>query len=258
MIKKTIQSTVSKLGYKLTRISSQDESQFSVYEVALASLAAHKKELRIVIVGANDGKYNDPGYSFINTYLHTRSKVLLIEPQEKLHKHIRKHYEGHGSFELFNGCVGKSGRQQLFTIKEDYWEKLQPAYANNWPVYRAPTGIASFSRDEVADWIKMNFKRINNPIDYVEAIDVETKDLASILDFIGWEKQIDVLQIDAEGFDDEVIYASNLDSTQPRLILFESKNIPEKRIATLEEKLSSKGYILVRLRGDTLAIKITH
>lgn len=38
------------------------------------------RKMKVVIVGANDGKINDPLYTTLVTTLRERSTVLLVEP----------------------------------------------------------------------------------------------------------------------------------------------------------------------------------
>ena len=51
-------------------------------------------------------------------------------------------------------------------------------------------------------------------------------------------KEIDLLAVDAEGFDDVIIH-SFLEVSTPKFIVFEAKNIDAK---ALEEKLGNMGY----------------
>ncbi|ANW63427.1 hypothetical protein BCA37_07315 [Mycobacterium sp. djl-10] len=67
---------------------------------------------------------------------------------------------------------------------------------------------------------------------------------------------VDVLQVDAEGFDDEVLYQSSLEILKPKIINFESANLSPSRFARLARSLDQMGYVLQVSKGDTLAIKI--
>ena len=65
---------------------------------------------------------------------------------------------------------------------------------------------------------------------------------------------IDVLQIDTEGYDDIVVYNSNLSETRPKLIYFESQHMsPEKQMA-LNHYLLKHRYRIYKVGGDSLAI----
>lgn len=65
---------------------------------------------------------------------------------------------------------------------------------------------------------------------------------------------IDVLQIDAEGFDDQVIYASDIEKFLPPVINFEYGNLPPQRAKELSKYLAAHGYVLSQHGIDGLAI----
>jgi len=55
-------------------------------------------------------------------------------------------------------------------------------------------------------------------------------------------KEIDFLQIDCEGYDDQVIYASDLERTKPVAINYEFCHLSNKRYDKLAYYLDSLGY----------------
>ena len=63
-----------------------------------------------------------------------------------------------------------------------------------------------------------------------------------------------VLQVDAEGFDDQVIYHCALERSRPRVIHYEWVHLPGTRKSALESFLEERGYILADCGEDTLAI----
>jgi len=66
--------------------------------------------------------------------------------------------------------------------------------------------------------------------------------------------QTDFLQIDAEGYDDEVIKNSSLEKYKFQFINYEFKNLSEERLNSLHNFLKQKGYEIIRWRkADELA-----
>ncbi|QVL54027.1 MAG: hypothetical protein KFB97_06890 [Cyanobium sp. M30B3] len=53
---------------------------------------------------------------------------------------------------------------------------------------------------------------------------------------------IDALQIDTEGYHDEVIYNSNLHLNRPKMIHFESHGLPAETSSALNNHLLKLGY----------------
>ncbi|MFU8821693.1 MAG: hypothetical protein ACNA8G_09055 [Gammaproteobacteria bacterium] len=68
-----------------------------------------------------------------------------------------------------------------------------------------------------------------------------------------------LLQVDAEGADDEVLYACNISELRPALINFESKHLVGQRMAKLQAFLSGLGYTLYQWnKTDTVALRFSH
>lgn len=65
---------------------------------------------------------------------------------------------------------------------------------------------------------------------------------------------VDVLQVDAEGFDDEVIYSSSIDRLKPKIIYLEITNTLKERRVKLMRFLKAN-HDLTRIGKDMLAIR---
>lgn len=68
-------------------------------------------------------------------------------------------------------------------------------------------------------------------------------------------ENIDVLQVDTEGVDDQVIYHSALEILEPSVIYFESKNLSAQKLNELKARLSDLGYQMRQILGNTLAVR---
>ena len=66
----------------------------------------------------------------------------------------------------------------------------------------------------------------------------------------------DLLQIDAEGYDDVIIYNSGIDDFNFKIINYECKNLSEERLSELHKFLKSRNYYIIRWKkSDELALK---
>jgi hypothetical protein len=139
----------------------------------------------------------------------------------------------------------------LYAVKQEFWEQFQPAYSKGWPSYRAATGITSAIRSHLEEALT---GQSIDPNSAIETLNISAKELKTLLKELKWPAPIDVLQIDAEGYDDEVIYNSNLSYTRPKLIFFESHNMPRKKSSLLKQYLSKKRYHIYKVGGDSLAV----
>ena len=66
---------------------------------------------------------------------------------------------------------------------------------------------------------------------------------------------VDLLQIDTEGFDAEIIKMFNFDYYHPVLIQYEHIHLSNKQNNETNKLLSSYGYIIIKKKNDTFAIK---
>jgi FkbM family methyltransferase len=222
----------------------------NLYSAALKALIEIKHKLNIVVVGANDGRVNDPIYEFAMG-MSSETSMLLIEPNKFLLPHLEKSYSSHPSHQIANCAIGQEGVLTLYAVKASWFDRFQPAYAKGWPQYRAATGITSANKEHVE---KALIREGINPDDAIESLNVPCQQLSPLLAELSWPTAIDVLQIDAEGYDDSVIHASNIQNTRPRLIYFENHNISEDRMDALVGYLSIQHYRTYKMGGDSLAV----
>lgn len=131
---------------------------------------------------------------------------------------LTKNYSSHPDFRTLNLATSHGSSLSLHAVKQQYWDALNVPYAQGWPAYRAPTGITSSHREQVVQWVRRHTSSTMDPEDMVESFDVRGSRLVSALSMCGLESPIDVLQIDTEGFDDQVLYACDVAVTTPSII----------------------------------------
>jgi len=255
-MKDTIKSLLRSCNLELRRIDrpAGNSGVPSAFHCSMSALLSSVPKLRIVQVGANDGAINDPLYGFVREKK-ARTSLILVEPQKQLLPYLKSNYSFHDGAEVFNGAIGPDSSLRLFCVREAFWDKLSVPYATGWPAYRAPTGVTSADRGHVRDWLAQYLGRGIDPDSAIEEFTVQALPLTALLERHGFPARIDVLQVDAEGFDDQVIYASDIARTWPRIINFEAMNIPESRYAALEAHLLDLGYELFRHHHDALAVR---
>jgi FkbM family methyltransferase len=255
-MKRAIRRVIQALGYDIRRRGPAPPAAplSRPFEAALLALLAMTDRLRIVQVGANDGVINDPLHDFLRRFPE-RTEVTLIEPQRALIPYLEANYAFHPARRIFNGAVGPAGVLCLHSITPQAWDKIDAPYARDWPAYRAPTGVTSTDRDHVIRWLRT----YGRPGLDVEAAVVREEapslPLPDLLDRLSVGRRIDVLQVDAEGFDDEVIFHAAIEETQPRLINFEMANLPAPRFQALTQHLQANGFTISEQGGDCLAVR---
>jgi len=253
--KSKIASILDGLGYEIRRkATGHIDVELSHYESCLHLFMGMFETINIVQVGANDGSINDPLYAFVSKYP-DRSRIMLVEPQDHLIPYLEENYKFHSKKHIFNGAIGPDPELTLYRIRKDSWQDFDVPYAKGWPDYRAPTGVTSASYEHVAAWVSKCYRGDLHTKDVIEALSVESINMEELLRRSTLFTNIDVLQIDAEGFDDQVIYSSNIENLRPLIINFELTNLDAQKATAVKSFLSKCGYMVSPHGMDGLAIR---
>lgn len=89
----------------------------------------------------------------------------------------------------------------------------------------------------------------------IRARDVRSLPLPQLLEELSPPFELDVLQVDTEGFDHQVIYNADVDRLRPRVINFEMANLSAERSDALKAFLEARDYVVSAQAGDALAIR---
>lgn len=242
----------NKIGIPATPEKSR---QLSPYHATVLTLLTRKPNISVVVVGANDGKINDPLFELVRTSISERVRLLLVEPQQNLIELLQDNYGFVQRKSIVNCAVGERGAMSLFTVKQSYWNSVKAPYGKTWPGYRAPSGVASTSKAHVDAWVRKYLKGYR-PDEVIQEVLVPSKPLGDVLREQLFPTQIDVLQIDVEGNDDQVIYNSNLPEARPAVIHFETKHLSLEKETALKNFLFRQGYATAQVgHGDCIAIR---
>ena len=233
-----IRRFLKKKGYILINKSTSEVIKENLIYILLFTRIA-KKNIKVIQIGANDGM--DLLYKFNNEYRH-KIQYIGIEPQEIPFNKLKKTYEGFNNFLLLKGCIGNEGKRDFYYYNKNYYDYFKDAKINQ--------GINSLIYDNLSLRLK-KYKNLNPDL-YISKYETE---VSSLLNFVKKEniniedyKNIDLLQIDAEGADDEVIYNSNLDFFR---LWATSSSISSMRIC-ISSANSSK--VLLKLINSLLTI----
>lgn len=200
----------------------------------LAIRSIQREDFFFVQVGANDGISYDPIRPYILEY---KWKGILVEPQEQVFRLLQENYKDSQQL-IFERCA-------LTTIDGPvslYKPKNRPAGRSE------PDTLARLSPEHFEGDLEMET--------------VPGMTLSSLL-LKHKVHHVDFLQVDAEGFDDQIVrQALTLpDALKPRLIQFEIDWLPSEEIIALYQELTRQGYRIHPGKGfpenDTIAVKQT-
>lgn len=165
-------------------------------------LERHGRRASFVQVGANDGIRFDPLNEFITSTCFDLSG-LVVEPVPRYFRSLQKTYSASPKIVPVNVAIHNTVQQaSLFVVDEGY-EKQLPEWA---------LGIASFSRPHLV--------RPDLPEYCIQEISVPCMSLTELCRLHELTK-LDLLQIDAEGYDSEIIRSIDFSMLRPNLIHFE-------------------------------------
>jgi FkbM family methyltransferase len=200
-------------------------------------------------VGANDGFYHDPLHKFIRMY---GWQGVMLEPQPAVYKNYlsKLHSKTPGVHAINAALSDRDGEQTMYRI----------AFSD----LRWATGLTSFRKDALE-------KAIDSGHVGRLAARYGEKLPATREEYIGEEKitsisadtlikkydlkKIDWVQIDAEGFDYEIIKLLKINETNPRVIVYEKSHLSKEDQAACIAWLESNGYAVTHKDENTVAMK---
>jgi FkbM family methyltransferase len=201
-------------------------------------VAAHrmltKPALVFVQIGAFDGLANDPLHDLIVAH---GWRGVLVEPQPRYFAQLQETYAGVDGLTFLNAAVAhEPGPKTLYTVRE---EPGLPDWAPQ---------IASFDRENVLGHA-VKFPAIG------AAMEEQRVDGITIADvFAHAPGDVDLIQIDVEGFDAEVVRMLDL-ATAPPIIRFEHKHLARADRDDCVARLVAAGYQVAFEYEDTLAYR---
>lgn len=214
----------------------------SELEVSLALvvehfLAVHRPEdFFFIQVGAFDGVSNDPIRPLVARH-HWRG--VLVEPQPEAFAALRRTYADQPQVRLVNAAVGvEPGTQTLYTV--------DPTHGNMPPWAQQ---LASFRRETLL----AHSRAIPHLASAIREQSVECLTLDELMKEAPGAR-LDLLQIDAEGYDAEILASLDLDKHRPVIIRYEHKHLGRRDQATCIERLLAQGYRIAVADEDTLAL----
>jgi FkbM family methyltransferase len=200
-------------------------------------------------VGANDGCFHDPLFKFIRMF---KWKGVLLEPQPYVFENYLKrlHKNSPGIIPVNAALSYEDGEADIYKI----------AFSNA----RWATGLASFNKHALESAIASGHvarmaKRYGeelpaNENEFIASVKIKTISPGTLISTYGL-KRIEWLQIDAEGFDFEIIKMMEIEKTQPRVIVYENSHLSEADQNSCLELLRKNNYSVTNIQENTVAMK---
>lgn len=242
MFRNCIRQLLRRAGYEITSkppamTHPGVELQPSV-DLLSAKLSRAIPQPTFIQVGAYDGATNDP---LLGVAVAHGWRGVLLEPQPRAFAKLKALYSGHPQFFLKCAALGATCEpRMLYSIRNT------PGLPD-W-AYQ----ISSFDRSHV-----LKSQRYLPDFDIESLIEVEKVPCITferILDEVGPES-IDVLQIDAEGFDYEVLKLFGIGKRLPAIVSFEHLHLSMSDWNSAVKLLADNGYRVGKSNFDTIAFR---
>ncbi len=205
----------------------------------------HPSEFFFIQVGAYDGLTNDPLHARVRHY---RWRGVLLEPQTGPFRALQENYRGQDQLIFLNAAVSdRDGQAPLYVVPQ---EEGQPAWSQQIASFRPEVVL----RHDDAGLAVPVPRGIRNLADKMEPQLVDTMTFGSLLERFDI-KRIDLLQIDAEGYDGELLRLFDFDRLQPSMIRYEHMHLSKKEQGACLDLLLDLGYLFTVGVSDTLAYR---
>lgn len=252
MIKQFIKYYLSKIHFYhkneiYKNILFREPDYLNFLEGLIISEISKRDHYKIIQIGAMDGKTGDPIYQILNNKLITNKiSLLAIEPQKEEFELLKKNYKDFNNVEFSNTLIGNGDYMNFYFYKKNFKKK------NNRGKL---TGNSSVMKSHLDKYIKEAGHQ--NVDQYIDFIKMKSHNLQYIIKEHPNFKDANMLFIDAEGFDDEVIYNSCIDIYDFSIIGYEHKALSKDKIKKLHNFLEKRNYKIFRWkRSDEVAIKL--
>jgi FkbM family methyltransferase len=203
----------------------------------------HKESVFFVQVGSNDGLQGDPIHDLIISHAHW--KGIFIEPVPYLFHRLRRNYGNADRFIFENVAISKKSElRQFYYVSED----AKAALGENLPFWYDQTG--SFDKSHLMEHVD----RINMALQsYIVEEHIRTRSLQELFDRHDIQ-EIDLVHIDAEGYDYHILSQLDFLRYRPAVILFEHEHLSDDEKKLAQRLVEKHNYHCIAYGGDILAL----
>lgn len=199
----------------------------------------NRSDFFFIQIGAFDGISGDAIFKFVQRF---GWKGVLVEPQERYFDQLRINYAGCDGLKFLKVAIAaERGVGTLYSLVDPEAPGL-PSWAPQ---------IASFSLDTVLRHRGV----IPNIESRIKEEHVECITFEDLIKEAGTDN-VDLLQIDVEGYDHQILKMIDFGRISPNIIRFEHKHLNKKDQDAALALLGNAGYHILREGADTIAYRL--
>jgi FkbM family methyltransferase len=205
-------------------------------EFVIAHLMLHQPAPFFLQIGANDGISNDPLYKFVTRF---GWEGILLEPLPEVFEQLKVTYKDYEKLQLINAAISEQdGTRPIYTVRME-GASFDRAHQ-----------FSSFRKDVLLTQTKW----LPDMAHRIEEREVQCVTFDTLLDK-AMGRQVDLLQIDAEGYDLAILKMINFSRMHPAIVCYEHANLSKAQQDEAASLLFDRGYRLTRDSLDTIAYK---
>jgi FkbM family methyltransferase len=205
--------------------------------IVLAAFARERRGVFFIQVGSNDGSHNDPLRAHL---LRHGWSGIMVEPVPYVFERLRANYGAQKGVRLEQVAIGPVEGPIPFYHLAQTDEALPQWY------------------DQLGSFLRENIVKHADQIPRLEERILETMVQSMTFRSLCRKhdvRKIDLLHIDAEGFDYEVIKTVDFGLYAPDVLLYEHKHLSASDLAACEALLRSHDYECLSDGADTICLR---
>jgi FkbM family methyltransferase len=225
---------------RLRRAAGRGPERKLVARKLLRAFAEAYPRAVFVEIGSNDGEQHDHLQPLI---LSSAWRGVMVEPVPYVFERLRRNYRGVEGVSLENAAVAdRDGALPFYYLREASAEER--AGLPDWY-----DGIGSFSREAVLS----HASHIPDIEGRLVSEEVPSLTFESLCEKHGLSR-VDLLLIDAEGYDWELIRTIDFERRAPRLLIYEHYHLGPREHAECRSYVEERGYETMEEGFDTFCL----
>lgn len=237
-MKSLLRAAANRFGYELRKAPAPGYNSVPVFDLALRYMMLRRgQHLTFIEVGANDGESGDPLRPYILRY---PWRGVLVEPQPDIFARLTTAYAS-------------------LTDRISFENIAISGSTTNLTLYRLPSTsphFSPFATTVVSSNPAVTARQLHVSTAELEEIHVPAMTLEKLVEKYSFS-EIDILQLDTEGFDFEVLKTLDLRRHRPILIRFEHGHLSPRAIGESTRHLNDHDYAVYfgGRQSDSLALR---
>lgn len=223
-----IRDVIRRFGYEVTRIGEIDLLESLIYK-------KNHKDFFFIQIGANNGQRFDPIFKVVKKL---KLRGIALEPIKEYYNELRITYKNSNVLPVNKAIFEENRAITMYRVKRE-------AITKEWE-----KGIASLSAD--------HYKKSKTSVEKIVEETVEAITFEKLIADYN-VNGIDLLQIDAEGYDYNLLKLFPFDKFQPSIINFEHgltyHIMTQDQLSEIISMLISHGYKILMKEYDCIAYK---